>query len=157
MTNNAVVREWGCEILTATTPSPTYTPLESMIEFQPVFAEVNAEDATTFADGGNQRDQKVSQRWSATASFLRPRNPTDGSLDELTAQETLRDAVREFGAANEVGVRFYDTAGGDEAWQGTARVEWEESESGVDSLRKIKVTLQGQGALAPISNPADES
>lgn len=149
---HALAHELILEVDTGTVPeTPVWTKVRFTSEIEPSF-EPNLQDATTYDDEGQTRQVKTSAEWSIEFTINRYRDATGLFMPEA---EKLRKAgdPESFGEDAFVHVRWYDKLGADEAYEGTAYVQWERAESAADALGKAGVTLTGYGPLTAIANP----
>lgn len=109
----------------------------------------NKVDSSNYESDGWAASEITMQNWSVA---LKANRQADGGVEDAGIA-LLRSCVGKFGDAARVYVRWYRTDGLDEAWQGRAIVELTPSKTGVADLNELSVTLTGDGALAPITNP----
>lgn len=111
-------------------------------------------DAATYDDEGAANQERVGESWSVPLTVQQRRLIADGSV--LPEMQVLLDAAKpgKRGNAALVEVRFYDSAGSDYAFQGTAVVKVDRGATGNAEIGSWSVTLTGKGKLVPIANPS---
>lgn len=109
----------------------------------------NKQDASSYDSNGWSASEITMQDWSLAIKYLKV--SSGGVVDPV--QELIRARQGQFGDAARLYVRWYDTDGGPEAWQGRAIVELQRSKTAVVDLAEITVTFTGDGTLTAITNP----
>lgn len=114
--------------------------------------DTTTQDDSDFDSDGWASTVKTALGWNLAVGLIRKY----GALTEVydPGQEILRAASDKFGTDGLVEVRWYDREGGDEAYSGTASVQWEPSGGGPTDLDNVNVTLLGQGKRTSITNPS---
>jgi hypothetical protein len=148
MPTTALARKFRVDITTDLTLASGWTQLKGIYALKPN-VEPNSVDTSSYDVAGWSSFEITMQGWSLECSFFR--RTAAGVYD--TAQEILRACVGKFGDSARVGVRWYDTAGGTEAFSGIAIVTWERANDGVKDVDAASITLQGDGTLNTIANP----
>lgn len=125
-----------------------WIPLYGITSFQdPV--NRTTQDASDYDSDGWGAFEVTTQTWTITATVNV--QTTSGAL---TASYLMLSAAKtQFGDAARVYVRYYDRTGLAEAFQGRAIVSMVPKGNAVADINSQTVTLQGDGALAPITNP----
>lgn len=149
MPTTALARKFRVDITTDLTLATGWTQLKGIYSLKPN-VEPNSVDTSSYDVAGWSSFEITMQGWNLQASFFR--RTASGVYD--TAQEILRARVGQFGDSARVGVRWYDTAGGPEAFSGIAIVTWQRANDGVKDVDAASITLQGDGILSlAIANP----
>lgn len=130
---------------------PVWTALRGINSLTPG-VNTTTQDDTDFDSDGWASTVKTLLGWQVTAGLIRKYGTLTSAYDP--GQEILRTASDKFGTAGLVEVRWYDRDGGDEAYEGTASVQWEPSGGDASALDIVNVTLLGQGKRIVITNPA---
>ncbi|HJQ00080.1 MAG TPA: IPT/TIG domain-containing protein [Jatrophihabitans sp.] len=145
-------RKWKLDVdISAAQDGTEYIPVRAMSDFQPSNPSTMQDDSDYDSDGFGS-DAKTGSKWANVLKLIRKKGVTSNVYDP--GQETLRLASNEFGGAGVVRVRWYERDGGGEAWEGYAQVQWSEDGGNSTALSTVSVTLSGQGARTPITNPA---
>lgn len=151
-----VNRKWVYEVDTTPDASATWTAIGyiSNSKFTPDGA--NWVDDSDMQSGGYGSQTKTAA--SASAVLTVQRKTIDGvTYDD--GQEFLRlRAIGKFGPDNSVKIRVCEFTPGDttprvEAYTGGFGVQWEPQGGDNTALDTAQITLQGQGACAPITHP----
>jgi hypothetical protein len=148
-------RKWYLDVDTSVTDTPTWTPVNGIMEFTNSH-DSNLEDDSDFDSGGFGSSTKTGETWGA--SFKVARKVTAASaLAYDPGQEFLRDkSIGKMGPANSAKVRWYEMEEDgprEEAYSGRAAVTWDPDGGGVTALSTASVTLQGQGQLTQTAHP----
>ena len=153
-----LARRYRIDIDTATFPASNYEQLVG-IEDAKLIEERRTEDDETHDDAGAMRESVIGYNWRIEAKLAFSSNLAGDTLD--TVHAFLRNkfkATRSSSAqAQEFGVRFYDRSGLDDGMSSEGRCyvkNW--TLPGGKGRDAIDVVLQGQGALADITNPAGD-
>lgn len=109
----------------------------------------NLVETSDYDNDGNESYEKTFQGWTAALTvWVRTQTGVlTPSYVKLSSRETL------FGDACRIGIRWYDKNGLPEAFQGVGIVQSERGSTGVKDPDQKTFTLQGDGALASITNP----
>ena len=83
--------------------------------------------------------------------------PTTANIPSDPGQELCRATRFQFNDAARVYVRWFDRYGADEAYQMQALVDWNPSKTGVADVEEITITFTGDGVVAPIANPYQDT
>lgn len=126
----------------------TWLKLPGSTDTAPQFTP-NKQDATDYDSGGATSSEITTTSWSVVCKY----NKLMSSGVPDPVQETIRACMNQYGDAARLYVRWYDTDGGDEAYQGRAIVELQRSKTAVADIAEITVTLTGDGAATAITNP----
>jgi hypothetical protein len=126
----------------------TWTQLLGVTDFNPQITP-QLQDSSTYDSDGWGSSEITMNKWSAAIKVLRQ---TSGGVFD-PGQELVRARVAQFGDNARIYVRWYDNSGAPEAYSGRAIVEFNRSKTGVSDLDEASITLTGDGALTPISNP----
>lgn len=106
------------------------------------------QDATDYDDDIWGSDAVTGRKWQVVANAFR--KTYTGTYDP--AQEALRAAADNLDLVH---VRWYERGvTGGEAYEGYALVQWEQQGGDPTALSEASVTLLGQGARTPITNPS---
>lgn len=146
---HSLARQLILEVDTGTDAVPAWTKVRFASEINPKI-DPTLQDATTYDDEGWSNQVPTALAWTLEFTINLYRDSTGAYLPEA---DKFRVASTKFGAEAIVHVRWYDSAGGDEAHEGTAFVQWERGETAPDALGKASVTLTGQGKLKDITTP----
>lgn len=109
----------------------------------------NKQDSSDYDSAGWTSFEITMQGWVLTMKYNKL--SSGGSPDPT--QELIRSCVGQFADAARLYVRWYDTDGGAEAYQGRAIVEYQRSKTAVADLAEVQVTCTGDGELTSIENP----
>ena len=126
----------------------TWTQLLGVTDFNPQITP-NMQDSSTYDSDGWGSSEITMNKWSLAIKVLRQ---TSGGVFD-PGQELVRARVAQFGDNARIYVRYYDNSGAPEAYSGRAIVEFNRSKTGVSDLDEASITLTGDGALTPITNP----
>ncbi len=146
----ALARRWRLEINAGTDVAPDWQQVIAVSEFTPKMPP-NFEEDSTYDSGGWKGNTKTGQEWSVETTISRKID--DQAKVYHPTHEQLRLAAFASGSASKVGVRWMDRNGLPEAYSGKALVTWEPQGGAYTDLDTVKVTLTGDGALTPITNP----
>jgi hypothetical protein len=147
---------WRLDIDTATYPAVQYQQMMGIEDFKPPREPRTVADET-YEDQGAYREASTGSAWRVEAKFKFSLNAAGTSRDPVHA--FLFDKWTNFCASNNVlaaefGLQYYDRNGiADEAFEGRAFVKSWVMDGGLGQ-EVVTVVLQGQGALAAITNPA---
>lgn len=149
---HALAHELMLEVDTSATATPEWSKVRFSSAIDPVITPSNS-DATTYDDEGTDHQERTGETWTLSFNVNRYRTSTGAFLPE---HEVLRKAgdPGKRGEDAQVRVRWYDKKGADEAYEGTANVQWKRANTGAKDLGTATVTLTGVGVLEPIDNPA---
>ena len=132
------------------TDGVTWLPFKGIQDLAPN-ENPTIQNTTDFDTNGFATKEKTVTEWSLTAKLRHIIN--SGVQDP--GQELARLAGQfVFGDAARLYVRWYDRNNGPEAWQGRALVSWTPSKTAAADIEEITVKFDGDGILAPITNPA---
>lgn len=131
------------------TDNATWVSLKGINDLNPAISNTTV-SADDYDSNGFNAIEKTAISWVLTIKAFR-KVGTGYTFDP--GQELVRAAQLQFGAAARVYVRWYDRNGGPEAFSGFAVVGYSASQTGVDALDEVTITLTGDGVLAAISNP----
>lgn len=113
----------------------------------------NLIDAQTYDDEGASNQARVGESGSLAFSVQVQRNPDGTFLPEAQALlNAAKPGVR--GSASLVEVRYYDSRGGDYAFQGIFSVAVTRGATGNSEAGNWAATLTSKGKITPIVNPA---
>jgi hypothetical protein len=146
--------KWWIDVNSATYVSPTWVPINGIMEFKPS-KEATMQDDSDFDGGGWKSSTATALSWSIEMKLRRAATAAAATSYD-TGQEALRTASDLLGASNRVDVRWYEiTASGPtaESYRGYASVSWSEDGGGMDALDTVTVTLTGQGARSTATHP----
>lgn len=138
----ALARKFRVDVTSDLTLATGWTQVKGIYAFKPS-VNPNTVDTSSYETNGWSSFEITMQGWGASLSFFR--RTTSGVYD--AGQEILRARQGQFGDAARVGARWYDTAGGPEAFQGLAIVEWDRANDGVKDVDAATVKLDGDGVL----------
>lgn len=130
------------------TDNATWLKIPATLDKAPQF-NPNKVDGTDSDSGGFTSMVITEQSWVLTVKY----NKLSSSGVPDPVQETIRACQGQFGDPSELYVRWYDTDGGSEAYQGRAIVELQRSKTAVADLGEITVTFTGDGQANSITNP----
>ncbi|MEN6426101.1 MAG: IPT/TIG domain-containing protein [Phycisphaerales bacterium] len=133
---------------------PVWKPILGTNDF--VFTiDPSTEDDGDFDSVGWGSEVVSSRKWKAETTLLRKtKEATPTAYDD--GQEICRLAGFELGASNRLDVRVYEYAVGGpktEAYRGYASVQWVPAGGDNKAIDKVKLTLNGSGALTKITHP----
>jgi hypothetical protein len=151
-----LARRYRIDIDTATFPASDYVQLVG-VEDAKLIEERRVEDDETYDDAGAMREAVTGYNWRIELKLAYSTNLAGSTLDTVHAflRSKFKATRASSAQAEEFGIRFYDRSGLDDgmASEGRAYVKsW--SLPGGKGRDAIDVVLQGQGALADITNPA---
>lgn len=144
----ALARKFRVDVTSDLTLAGGWVQVKGISALKPA-VDPNIVETSSYDTNGWDSFEITMNAWSLASTFFR-RSPS-GVYDP--AQELLRARVAQFGDNARVGVRWYDTGGGTEAYQGVAIVKWERAQDGVKDVDVATVTLTGDGVLTTITNP----
>jgi hypothetical protein len=130
------------------TDNATWVPLKGINDLNPAISNTTV-SADDFDTSGFNAIEKTAIGWVLTIKALR--KTISGVFD--AGQELVRAAQLQFGDSARVYVRWYDRNGAAEAFSGKAVVGYSASQTGVDALDEVTITLTGDGVLSSIANP----
>lgn len=146
--------KWWLDVNTGTYVSPTWTPVNGIMEFKPS-KETTLQDDSDFDGAGYKSQVATALAWSIELKLKRA--PTVASATAYdTGQEALRTASDALGTANRKDIRWYEiTASGPvtETYRGYCTVSWNEDGGGMDAADTVSVVLTGQGARSTATHP----
>ncbi|NAE18081.1 phage tail tube protein [Enterococcus hirae] len=134
----------------ALTSTPAWMRVRGMTELSTT-VDSNLEDDSDYDSDGWSSQTKTGMSWKLEMTVARKVGLTSRAYDP--GQEKLRLAADQFGADGSVQVRWYDRKGGPEAFSGVGTVSWSPQGGKYTDLDFTKVTVDGQGARARITNP----
>lgn len=148
-----LAKDWIVEIDTGTVPeTPAWIKVRGLTAFNPTLSPTT-QDTTTF-DSGMWKgfDWTTQLAWGITGTVLRSiyddvEDPGQAAIREAA----LPDAVT--GAPTVLHVRFYDSKGGAEAYEGYSSATWEPQSGGATDLQTANFTLSGGGERLEIASP----
>ncbi|MBK3631560.1 hypothetical protein JHN52_01010 [Streptomyces sp. MBT97] len=147
----ALARRWRLELdMSAAKDGSDWQLVVGVTDFKPA-AEPNIEDSSDYDSGGWAGNTKTGQSWELGVTINRKIN--DQVKTYHPTHEVFRLASFAFGSASQVHVRYMDRDGLPEAYEGTAIVTWTPSGGETTALDQVEMTLTGDGALVPITNP----
>lgn len=144
----ALARDTRLDVTSDLTLAGGWTQVKALTAFKPSI-NPNLVDTSGYDTNGWSSFDITMNTWELSASFWR--RTVTGVYD--VGQELLRARQGQFGDPARVGVRWYDTTGRPDAWQGVAIVEWDRATDGVKDPAQSTVKLTGDGILTAISNP----
>lgn len=148
MATTALARKFRVDVTSDLTLATGWTQVKGISALKPA-VDPNLVETSSYDAAGWDSFEVTGNAWSLQATFWR-RFPS-GVYD--VGQELLRARIAQFGDSARIGVRWYDTGGSTEAYQGVAIIKWERAQDGVKDVDAATVTLTGDGALATITNP----
>lgn len=147
---STLARKFRVEVDTSATAVPAWLQIRAIQTIKPTINNTMVDDADLDSDGwGSQA--KTGMAWALELGLLRKVGISTSEYDP--GQEAIRAAADAFGPDGVVHVRWYDRDGGPEAYEGYAQVGWSPNGGNVTALDIVAVTLSGQGARTPITNP----
>jgi hypothetical protein len=145
----ALARKFRLDVTSDLTLAAGWTQVKGLSAFKPA-VNPNLIDTSSYDTNGWSSFDVTMQQWELTMSFWR--RTVSGVYD--VGQELIRARQGQFGDSARVGCRWYDTAGGPEAFSGVAIVEWDRANDGVKDVDAATVKLDGDGVLnIGITNP----
>lgn len=148
----ALARRWRLDLNMAATGDPEdWVTVMGITDLTPPFPDPNIEDSSDYESGGWNGNEKTAQGWELSATLNRKIN--DQVKVYHPTHEKLRLAAYAFGSASKVTLRWYDREGFPEAYTGRGIVKWEPSGGEHTALDQVEVTITGDGAITPITNP----
>jgi hypothetical protein len=145
-----LARKFAVDVNTGSLNSPIWTRVKGVSGLNPT-VDSNLEDDSDYDSDGWGSSTKTGMTWSLEITAMRKVGIESRAYDP--AQEALRLAAERFGAAGSVQVRWYDRDGGPEAYRGVATVAYSTEGGAYTALASATITLTGQGARIPITNP----
>jgi IPT/TIG domain len=152
----ALARRYRIDIDTATFPAVAYTQLFG-VEDAKLIEERRTEEDEMYDDEGAMREAVTGYNWRLEIKLAYSTNLAGSALDTVHAfLRTKFKATRIASAqASEFGIRWYDRDGLDSGDAHEGRVYVKSWSLGAGKGRDmVDIVLQGQGALADITNPA---
>lgn len=143
---HALARRFKVDV---STDGTNFIPINGMTDFNPqetpTLQAADDYDSNGFASfektlTGGKLVIKASRKLSA------------GAFDP--GQEIARGTAFQFGDAARLTVRWYDRNGADQAYSGTALVEYQQSKTGVADIEEVTITFTMDGIITSITNPA---
>lgn len=148
-------RMWYVDVDTSTSSSPTWTPVQGVMELQTA-REPHLEEDSDFDSAGFQSQTKTAEQWSLVTKLAR-KVTADSATAYDPGQEALRQhALGKMGPANSVHVRWYEMEPDgprEEAYEGNAAVGWSPDGGAMTALSTVTCTLTGQGEAEEIAHP----
>jgi hypothetical protein len=150
-TVTALARRWALEVDVNPSGSADWQPLPGVEDFKPARAQRREKDES-YDDAGAMREAITGSSWKNEVTLIH-RAGIDGVTfnavqEHLRVKSEAADAL-----TGEAHVRWFDRSGTGEAWEGRCLIDWE-PEGGDGAARDtVKVTMNGQGARAAITNP----
>jgi hypothetical protein len=147
---STLARKFAIDVNTGSLATPVWTRVKGVTGLSPT-VDSNLEDDSDYDSDGWGSSTKTGMTWSLEISVARKVGIESGAYDP--AQEFLRVAAERFGPAGSVQVRWYDRNGGPESYRGVATVAYSAEGGAYTALATATITLTGQGARLPITNP----
>lgn len=146
VTGTSLARRFKCDV---STDGTTWTPILGINDLNPQVS-ATMQDANDYDTDGWGRSEVTLRSW--TLDIKANRKMTASAYDP--GQELCRGAQDKFGSAARLQVRWYDRNGGQEAYQGTGLVEYNQSKTGVTDIEEVAIKFTGDGPRTLITNPA---
>jgi hypothetical protein len=140
-----LANKWALLVDTTPDTTPTWLPCFGISAFSPQ-RSYTTQDATDFDSDGWASTVQTQRGWSVTGTFQRKLYA--GEEDE--GQKFVRRASE---TATDVHLLYFDRYYGEESFEGYASPNWEPQGGGATDLESVNFTLNGQGALVPVTNP----
>jgi hypothetical protein len=149
--------EFMFDINTGTAETPVWLNVPELTGLQPQHSPVR-QDATVYADQGTTSSRKTGSDFTLEFNLLKKRDAITGEFQ--ASWLALKDAADAVGDDNNLEVRYYDSRGASEAYQGVCSVargprpQTGNAEVGWDNFQFTSVAR-----VVPIANPliVDES
>lgn len=153
LADSTLVRNWYIDVDTTPTGSATWVGLGGTIDVDIKTNPGLVDDSDTAGEGANS-SIKTTDQWIITITAKRA--PLAGDLDAYDpGQEYLRARSLGYGSGATAHVRWYEVNGAGfplgEAWEGTAVVSYDESNSGLADPRRVQIILTGRGRRTVVS------
>ena len=142
--------EFMFDINTGTKAVPVWLNIPQLTGLNPQHTP-KLRDITTYADQGNTNQKKTGQDFTLDFNMLKVRDDTGEFQPEWLA---LKEAADADGEANNVEIRYYDSRGASDAYQGTVSVaRGSRPSTANDEIGWDNFTFASVGRIAPIANP----
>lgn len=142
--------EYMLDINTGTALAPVWLNIPQLTGFNPAHAP-KLRDITTYADQGSTNQKKTGQDFSLDFNLLKVRDATGEFQPEWLA---LKEAADAEGDDNNIELRYYDSKGASDAYQGICSVgRGGRPSTGNDDVGWDNFTFASVGKVAPIPNP----
>lgn len=153
-----LARRLRVDIDTATYPAVQYQKLKGVYELNPII-DPRVQDDETYDDEGWMREATTGGQWRLEVKFKHSTGADGETVDPVQAflRTAFLDAVTTDVASGEFGVLLYDSKGRSTGYEfeGRAYVKaWARDNNAAPDTEGISITIQGQGPLAQIANPA---
>ena len=148
MPTTALARKFRLDVTSDLTLSGGWLEVKGIYAFKPS-VNPNTIDTSAYDTNGWSSFEITMNAWSATTSVWR--RTVTGVYDP--GQELIRARQGQFGDLARVGARWYDKAGGPEAFQGLAIISVDRANDGVKDADAQTYSLMGDGVLLAITNP----
>lgn len=143
--------EYMFDINTGTKIAPVWLNVPELTGLTPLHTPVK-QDATVYADQGTTANRKTGSDFTVGFNLLRKRNPTTGEFS--ASWLALKEAADADGEANNIEVRYYDSKGASDAYQGLASVSRDaRPESGNTGVGWEAFSFASVERFQPIENP----
>lgn len=143
--------EYMFDINTGTSESPTWTNVPELTGLNPLHSPIT-QDAAVYADQGSSANRKTGSDFSLAFNLLRRRDPLTGEFQ--ASWLALKAAADADGEDNVLEVRYYDSKGASDAYQGPCRVQRDaRPEQGNAGLGWDAFSFASVGRMQPIENP----
>lgn len=149
----ALARRWRLEVNIGTETTPDWQLCPGITDFT-FTAPPTLQASGEYENGGWGSNTKTAQTWQVTATFNRKK--TADSTAYSPVHEHIRAAAFGWGGTSKVHIRWYDREGLPEAYEGHAVVTWAPAGGDYTALGSVVATMDGDGPLELIDNPAAE-
>lgn len=140
-----LANKWALLIDSTPDTSPTWVPVFGISTFTPQ-RSYTTQDNTDFDSDGWASTKQTQRGHSVTGTVQRKKY---ANLEDA-GQKALRKAAE---SALDIHALYFDRYYGDEAFEGYYSPNWEPQGGGATDLESANFTLNGQGALIPVTNP----
>lgn len=143
--------EYMLDINTGTKVAPVWVNVPEITGFQPDHPPITA-DAAVYADQGTPSIRKIGANFTLTFNLLKKRNTTTGEFQPTWL--TLKEAADATGEANDIEIRYYDSKGASDAYQGMCSVSrGQRPDTGNTGINWEQFKLDSVERMLPIANP----
>ena len=148
-------RKYYLDVNSTPDGAPTWLPVCGVMEFQDAH-DLTLRDDSDFDSDGYQSQTKTAEAWSVVVKLARKVTAADATVYD-PGQELLRaKGIGHMGPSNSVAIRYYEMEEDgprEEAYAGTAAVQWSPDGGDMTALSTVTCTLTGQGRLVAIAHP----
>lgn len=143
--------EYMFDINTGTRQAPVWLNVPELTGLAPLHSPIR-QDTTVYADQGTTANRKTGSDFSLNFNLLRKRDAVTGEFQ--ASWLALKAAADADGDDNELEVRYYDSKGASDAYQGVCSVSRDgRPETGNSGVGWDAFSFVSVGRMLPIANP----